>query len=72
MDSAGPVGCSSQSRLAEVVETHVLVLFLDPVDFGILVFLELGDDKIVWEWSDLIEQVAMDLSKLKIPVQLEQ
>ena len=55
MDSAGPVGSSSQSWLAEVVETHVLVLFLDPVDFRVLVLLELGDDEIVGEWSDLIE-----------------
>lgn len=53
MDSSSPVGSSSQSGLAEVVEAHVFVFFLYPVDFRILVFLELGDNLVVWEWSDL-------------------
>jgi hypothetical protein len=53
VDSSGPVGSSSQSWLAEVVEAHVFVLLLDPVDFRVLVFLELGDDLVVWERSDL-------------------
>jgi hypothetical protein len=53
VDSSGPVRSSSQSWLAEVVEAHVFVLLLDPVDFRVLVFLELGDDLVVWERSDL-------------------
>jgi len=53
VDSSSPVGSSSQSGLAEVVEAHVFVLFLYPVDFRILIFLELWNNLVVWEWSDL-------------------
>jgi len=53
VDSSGPVGSGSQSWLAEIVETHVFVLFLDPVNFRVFVFLELRDHLVVWEWSDL-------------------
>ena len=53
VDSSGPVGSSSQPGLAEVVEAHVLVLFLDPVNFRVLVFFKLWDDLVVGEGSDL-------------------
>ena len=63
-----PVGCCSETRLAEIVATlevkcsklensdeanHVLVFFLYPVDFSIWILVHFWNYFIIWEGSQL-------------------